>query len=416
MRWLAGLIARLHGTFDRLKPVEVVETFAEIVADRDGSPSRSRGGAGTPGQFRGDGRVRGAEGSTGGGPRAACSRRVGSTACRSTIASGWRPTGTTSRRSSPSWPRCSSSRSFATASSTPTCTRGTCWSTGTAGCTRSISASWGGSTVRRGATSPTCCIRSSCATTAGSPRSMSSAGLVPADQSVDGFAQAARAIAEPILGLPLNQISLARLVGQLFQVTKRFKMEVQPQLLLLQKTMLVAEGVGRRLHPETNMWELAPTADRGVDGRADGAAGARPRDRGNAVGRAGPPAQGARRSRTGRSTCSPRTASSSTPKPVAALRSEMAGRRHTRGVSGSPWPSAGGCGGGARLDAGRGVGRRRPVPAAFRNAAPRYRPGSSRPPYPGTRSGELRSKRRIDIGRGGVTLEIGRRHAGTVRP
>ena len=84
-----------------------------------------------------------------------------------------------------------------------------------------------------------------------------SAGLVPADQSMDGFAQAARAIAEPILGLPLNQISLARLVGQLFQVTKRFNMEVQPQLLLLQKTMLVAEGVGRRLHPETNMWELA---------------------------------------------------------------------------------------------------------------------------------------------------------------
>ena len=84
-----------------------------------------------------------------------------------------------------------------------------------------------------------------------------SAGLVPADQSVHGFAQAARAIAEPILGLPLNQISLARLVGQLFQVAKRFRMEVQPQLLLLQKTMLVAEGVGRRLHPETNMWELA---------------------------------------------------------------------------------------------------------------------------------------------------------------
>ena len=84
-----------------------------------------------------------------------------------------------------------------------------------------------------------------------------SAGLVPADQSVSGFAQAARSIAEPILGLPLNEISLARLVGQLFQVAKRFRMEVQPQLLLLQKTMLVAEGVGRGLHPGTNMWELA---------------------------------------------------------------------------------------------------------------------------------------------------------------
>jgi ubiquinone biosynthesis protein len=83
------------------------------------------------------------------------------------------------------------------------------------------------------------------------------AGYVPADQSVDAFAQAARSIAEPILGLPLNQISLARLLAQLFQVTERFQMETQPQLLLLQKTMLVAEGVGRGLHPEVNMWELA---------------------------------------------------------------------------------------------------------------------------------------------------------------
>ncbi len=83
------------------------------------------------------------------------------------------------------------------------------------------------------------------------------AGLVPRDQSVDAFAQAACSIAEPILGVPLNEISFARLVGQLFLVAKRFKMEVQPQLLLLQKTMLVAEGAGRRLHPETNMWELA---------------------------------------------------------------------------------------------------------------------------------------------------------------
>jgi len=83
------------------------------------------------------------------------------------------------------------------------------------------------------------------------------AGYIPADQSVDAFAQAARSIAEPILGLPLEDISLARLLAQLFQVTEKFKMEAQPQLLLLQKTMLVAEGVGRRLHPEINMWELA---------------------------------------------------------------------------------------------------------------------------------------------------------------
>ncbi|MBK20614.1 MAG: 2-polyprenylphenol 6-hydroxylase [Rhodospirillaceae bacterium] len=83
------------------------------------------------------------------------------------------------------------------------------------------------------------------------------AGYVPASESEESFAQASRAIAEPILGLPLKDISLARLLAQLFTVTERFKMQTQPQLLLLQKTMLVAEGVGRRLHPETNMWELA---------------------------------------------------------------------------------------------------------------------------------------------------------------
>ncbi|MBM3487891.1 MAG: 2-polyprenylphenol 6-hydroxylase [Alphaproteobacteria bacterium] len=83
------------------------------------------------------------------------------------------------------------------------------------------------------------------------------AGYVPADQSIDDFAQAARAIAEPILGRPLAEISIARLLAQLFQVTERFRMETQPQLLLLQKTMLVAEGVGRTLEPAINMWELA---------------------------------------------------------------------------------------------------------------------------------------------------------------
>jgi len=83
------------------------------------------------------------------------------------------------------------------------------------------------------------------------------AGFVPPDQSVEAFAQAARSIAEPILDLPLGEISLARLLAQLFQVTERFHMPTQPKLLLLQKTMLVAEGVGRRLAPDTNMWELA---------------------------------------------------------------------------------------------------------------------------------------------------------------
>ena len=83
------------------------------------------------------------------------------------------------------------------------------------------------------------------------------AGYVPLNQSEAAFAQAARAIAEPILELPLKDISLAQLLAQLFRVTERFEMETQPQLLLLQKTMLVAEGVGRDLHPDANMWELA---------------------------------------------------------------------------------------------------------------------------------------------------------------
>jgi len=83
------------------------------------------------------------------------------------------------------------------------------------------------------------------------------AGFVPHGQSVGAFTQACRAIAEPILGKPLNEISLARLLAQLFEVTEQFQMETQPQLLLLQKSMLVCEGVGRKLAPELNMWELA---------------------------------------------------------------------------------------------------------------------------------------------------------------
>ncbi len=83
------------------------------------------------------------------------------------------------------------------------------------------------------------------------------AGWVPADQSVEAFTQACRSIGEPILDKPQNEISVARLLGQLFQVTETFAMEAQPQLLLLQKTMLVAEGTGRNLCPEANMWLLA---------------------------------------------------------------------------------------------------------------------------------------------------------------
>jgi len=83
------------------------------------------------------------------------------------------------------------------------------------------------------------------------------AGYVPAGQSRDAFMQACRAIGEPILDRPLAEISLARLLAQLFRVTEQFEMETQPQLLLLQKTMMVVEGVGRALNPEINVWSLA---------------------------------------------------------------------------------------------------------------------------------------------------------------
>lgn len=83
------------------------------------------------------------------------------------------------------------------------------------------------------------------------------AGYVPAHQSVETFAQALRAIGEPIMGRDAEDISMARLLGQLLQVTEQFEMVTQPQLILLQKTMVVVEGVARNLNPNLNMWEAA---------------------------------------------------------------------------------------------------------------------------------------------------------------
>ena len=82
-------------------------------------------------------------------------------------------------------------------------------------------------------------------------------GYVPPTQSRDLFTQALRAIGEPVLDKSLNEISVGRLLEQLFRTTERFDMPTQPDLLLLQKTMLVAEGVGRTLNPTLNMWLLA---------------------------------------------------------------------------------------------------------------------------------------------------------------
>ncbi len=82
------------------------------------------------------------------------------------------------------------------------------------------------------------------------------AGFVPPHKSVDSFALAMMAIAKPIIGRPLSEISVARLLGQLFTTAETFEMEAQPQLLLLQKNMMLTEGFGRMLNPDVNMWQV----------------------------------------------------------------------------------------------------------------------------------------------------------------
>jgi ubiquinone biosynthesis protein len=83
------------------------------------------------------------------------------------------------------------------------------------------------------------------------------AGYVPETQSVDVFAQALRAIGEPLMGKPAEEISMGHLLGQLFAYTDVFDMKTQPELILLQKTMVVVEGVARTLDPTLNIWTAA---------------------------------------------------------------------------------------------------------------------------------------------------------------
>jgi len=91
------------------------------------------------------------------------------------------------------------------------------------------------------------------------------AAFVPPQHAIETFAQALRAIGEPIFGKSARDVSIARLLGQLFETTRRFDMEAQPPLALLQKTMVVVEGVARGLDPDFDIWEAArPVAERWV--------------------------------------------------------------------------------------------------------------------------------------------------------
>lgn len=83
------------------------------------------------------------------------------------------------------------------------------------------------------------------------------AGYVPADRDIDQFAQALRSVGEPIFGMDASRISMARLLAYLFEVTERFGMETRTELILLQRTMVVVEGVARSLNPHINIWEVA---------------------------------------------------------------------------------------------------------------------------------------------------------------
>ena len=83
------------------------------------------------------------------------------------------------------------------------------------------------------------------------------AGYVPADRDIDEFARALRAVGEPIFGMDASRISMSRLLGYLFEVTERFGMETRTELILLQRTMVVVEGVARGLDPHINIWEVA---------------------------------------------------------------------------------------------------------------------------------------------------------------
>ena len=112
------------------------------------------------------------------------------------------------------------------------------------------------------------------------------AGYVPETQSVEVFAQALRAIGEPLMGKPAEEISMGHLLGQLFAYTDVFDMKTRPELILLQKTMVVVEGVARTLDPTLNIWTAAEPVVKDWMERALGMEG-RLKDAGEGAGQIG---------------------------------------------------------------------------------------------------------------------------------
>jgi len=83
------------------------------------------------------------------------------------------------------------------------------------------------------------------------------AGYVPARHSVAEFAQALRAVGEPVFGRAASEVPMSRVLTQLFEITALFEMRLRPELVLLQKTMMTVEGVARRIYPEHDIWSAA---------------------------------------------------------------------------------------------------------------------------------------------------------------
>ena len=144
------------------------------------------------------------------------------------------------------------------------------------------------------------------------------AGWVPAGTRMDEFEAAIRAVCEPIFARPLKEISFGRLLLRLFQTSRRFNVEIQPQLVMLQKTLLNIEGLGRQLDPDLDLWQTAkPFLERWMREQVGWRGLLRTlRQRGAALGATLPPAPA-----PGASRCSPRTAS------AASQRSARAARR-----------------------------------------------------------------------------------------
>jgi ubiquinone biosynthesis protein len=98
-------------------------------------------------------------------------------------------------------------------------------------------------------------------------------GWVPADTRIDELESAVRAVCEPIFNKPLSEISFAQVMLRLFETARRFNMEIQPQLILLQKTLFNIEGLGRELYPQLDLWKTAhPILRRWMDEQVGGRA------------------------------------------------------------------------------------------------------------------------------------------------